>query len=56
MNREIFYVVTAQVRERGLNQRPLGGEPSKNGSPWSEPRKAVSPTHPFLRKGEAMFA
>ncbi len=32
------------------------GEPRYAGSPWSEPRKAASPTHPFLRKGKAMFA
>ena len=31
-------------------------EPPEGGSPWSEPRKAASPTHPFLRKGEAMLA
>jgi hypothetical protein len=28
------------------------GEPFKNGSPWSEPRKAASPTHSLLRKGK----
>ena len=35
---------------------PLVGEPFKNGFPWSEPPKAASPTHPFLRKWAAMFA
>jgi hypothetical protein len=34
----------------------LGGGTAYGGSPWSEPRKAASPTHPFQRKGEAMFA
>ncbi len=34
----------------------LGGETAYGGFPWSEPRKAASPTHPFLRKYAAMPA
>ena len=33
-------------------QRPLVGEPRFAGSPWSEPRKAASPTHPLQRRCE----
>ncbi len=42
--------------ETELNAKALGGETAYGGFPWSEPRKAASPTHPFQRKGEAMFA
>jgi hypothetical protein len=42
--------------ETELNSKALGGGTACGGSPWSEPRKAASPTHPFLRKGKAMFA
>ena len=32
------------------------GKPRCAGFPWSEPRKAASPTHPFLRRCEVMSA
>jgi hypothetical protein len=39
------------------NERPLVGEPLKNGSPWLEAAKGTRlQAHPFQRKGKAMFA
>jgi len=39
-----------------LNAKAFGGGTAVGGSPWSEPHKAASPTHPFLRKWAAMSA